>query len=408
MTEEKKPKVTATFDDNVRELKIEISRYKSLLETLGDRKKAWRAVFIVGVLGTLLFAGIVIVAFTAKRLYPYSDITTNGLGATTIKNEKGEVSYWLYNTAELWANSGISVKAGDILTIHSSGKFNTAIHHLYDSAKDNVKLRDNWVGSEGEEDNRDRGSSSFNRRQYRMFPNYPTGSLVMQVVDNNVPFDNSHDDRNGIKANPENFYAIGSERQNIHIKNAGILYFSLNDIVLNKKTIIGMMYDCLSDTSDECLELVDVNRRAKFESNKNEGNQYLLNPKDNYVEKWDNIKLVNDIFADFKYYFGSKYKNSKSGDRIIGKHKIGVTVLDSVACRKAIEVKNKLNKNDILSKKEIIRLIANRYRSAVIDQDSCIARICELEYYYREEYKTAWFDDNIGSFLIVIEKNPAK
>ena len=32
----------------------------------------------------------------------------------------------------------------------------------------------------------------------------------------------------------------------------------------------------------------------------------------------------------------------------------------------------------------------------------------ELEYYYRTNYKEAWYDDNVGSFLVVVEKNSKK
>ena len=39
-----------------------------------------------------------------------------------------------------------------------------------------------------------------------------------------------------------------------------------------------------------------------------------------------------------------------------------------------------------------------------VTKDEYGKTVCELEYYHKKEYKTAWFDDNVGSLLIVIEK----
>lgn len=222
---------------------VRLNKYKSLVDALGNRRITMRALLTLFLLGVLLFTGITFIALAIKSLYPYSDITTNALGATTIKSERNEVSYWLFNTAILWADSGIQVKEGDIITIRASGKSNTAIHHLVKAAEDNTQIADKWVGSEGESlasftdsKNRDRDEA---RRKYRIFPNRESGALIMQVVDNEKPFDTPRDD----KANDQNFYFIGKERQNIYINHPGTLYFAVNDIVLNMDTIRDMKSD---------------------------------------------------------------------------------------------------------------------------------------------------------------------
>ena len=222
---------------------VRLNKYKSLVDALGNRRITMRALLTLFLLGVLLFTGITFIALAIKSLYPYSDITTNALGATTIKSERNEVSYWLFNTAILWADSGIQVKEGDIITIRASGKSNTAIHHLVKAAEDNTQIADKWVGSEGESlasftdsKNRDRDEA---RRKYRIIPNRESGALIMQVVDNEKPFDTPRDD----KANDQNFYFIGKERQNIYINHPGTLYFAVNDIVLNMDTIRDMKSD---------------------------------------------------------------------------------------------------------------------------------------------------------------------
>ena len=217
---------------------IELYKYKTLIDALEDRHKVKRVVITVFFLGILLFAGITVITLSIKRLYPYSDITTNGLGATTIKSEKNEVSYWLFNTAILWANSGITVDKGDIITIRTSGKSHTAIHHLYDAAKNNISKRNDWVGGEGEPDIA-ANESDYIRRRFRIFPDMPSGALLMQVVEKDNLIDNPDD------GNPDNFYFIGKERQHIYINNSGTLYFTINDIVLNTHTIANMMWESI-------------------------------------------------------------------------------------------------------------------------------------------------------------------
>ena len=210
----KKIKETKTIQ-KPQKITIELYKYKTLIDALGDRHKVRRVVITIFVLGILLFAGISAITVAIKRLYPYSDITTNGLGATTIKSEKNEVSYWLFNTATFWANSGIHVDEGDIITIRASGKSHTAIHHLIDDARTNKKGKySNWVGSEGEIDERANERDQI-RRKYRIFPDLPAEALLMQVAKNDEHVDTPQD------GDPQNFYFIGKERQHIYINNNG-------------------------------------------------------------------------------------------------------------------------------------------------------------------------------------------
>ena len=314
--------------DQEQTLKIEISKYTSLINAMSGRK--WlRMTISICAIGVFLFFCIFMVAFAIKKMYPYSDITTNGLGATTLKSEKGEVSYWLFNTASLWANTGISVKEGDIITIRSSGKYHTAIHHLFNDVEKNKELDNKWIGSEGYKQDEDKDSRDYYRGQFRIFPGMPNGALIMQVA-TDEPFDTPLDSskNNKTKAKPEDFYYIGKERQHIYINNAGTLYFAINDIVLNRRNIVEMMRFCLSYDA------------VKIKSN-----------------NIDNLK------TQFNTHFSQDFREgAKKRDMIKNKLGLGTTKKDN---------------NET---------------------------VCELEYYLDKEYKTAWFDDNVGSLLILIEK----
>ena len=479
----KKKTTSGTQDPGKNKVTIEVSKYKSILEVLGDPNKTWRVLLGIFFLGVILFTGIAVVASAIKKLYPYSDITTNGLGATTIKSEKKEVSYWLYNTSQLWANSGIAVKEGDIITIRSSGQFYTAIHHLYSSAKDNVVLKDRWVDSGGEADSpANLSQGSYYRRKFRMFPNLPTGTLVMQVANNN-PYDTPREEG----ADPEDFYFIGKERQNIYIKHPGTLYFSLNDIVLNKRTIVELMYDCLCDFNgikedfvveyfrrvnlypwakdafyDEKAKKTDLANKICSKYSNSDLGDYLKSGR-------EGEKRIDNMFHDFALLFKDKILNSEKGSRTMSKYKLGVSELiaDNIPAtsldtsylikrvsregetvylkgKYSVEIDNKTayikgrdmsgyddetvvlenpileseNRIDLWKKSfKLADLRNNRYKT-VVAKDSLElysadgpifitdkVKVCEMEYYLRNDYKTAWFDDNIGSFLIVIEKD---
>ncbi|MBO4561006.1 MAG: hypothetical protein J5705_03430 [Bacteroidaceae bacterium] len=453
-------------------LKIEVSRFGSIVKALTG-EKWWRLMISVFFIGCIVFAGIALVAVAIKKLYPYSDITTNGLGATTIKSEKGEVSYWLFNTASLWANSGIPVERGDIITIRSSGKYHSAIHHLYDATKYNTVLKEDWIGSEGLPDNPNDNSGDHERSKFRIFPGLPSGALVMQVA-NNKPFDTPKDK----DANPDNFYYIGKESQHIYINNPGTLYFAVNDIVLNENNILDMLkasvmgsdkyktdssfrkkvdyvanhvvdedtvLSIISKLSDEIvvasiyykknskneLEYIDYIAiwNSLFECAEKTNLEYLKNIKNDNDEVEN--QLFNTIEKNITYdFFDSIRKECKDTTSAIGKQifkrmgidtvhiaiptRIDNTIYDLVKDFGRIE---KEPKDSVRLRKTIDRdldelkhqLTSNRAVGVLklgVTNDEFGETVCELEYYNRKNYKTAWFDDNVGSLLLIIEKEP--
>lgn len=427
-------------EGTIKELNVEISKYSAIDSILSNNKKTIRALFILFVSAFLFFIMVFVFTISLKKMYSYSDITTNALGVTTIKGEKSEVSYWLYNTAHLWADSGISVSKGDVITVRSSGKFITAIHHLYDNAKQNTKLKDAWVGSEGEIDNPDPSSSTYRRRQFRMFPNLPTGALVMQVA-NNTPYDSPE-----VASNPNNFYFIGKERENIKIENSGTLYFSLNDIVLNHSTIEKMLQKELDTNEVNSVDLFglfsehkDLGKRIPdIKSGDRKLGQFktgvtIIERKDSknklnvdYYSAKDtisNLYYKNDGSLISSYFYNTYYNESQKKKEIInrlidcGKWKdilsdmkgriLKITDKDNNECEINDSTFRALNKDyvitfkiDSISAKEYI---IHDHKTAVLLNDTI--KMSELEYYYNMNYKTAWFDDNLGSFLIIVEKH---
>lgn len=246
------------------DLKVEIRQYQTLLDILDEPRKVLKVIFAMVVLALAIFMALAFTAIAIKRFYPYNEIRTNIFGATTMQNEEVELTYWLFNTADLWANSGIRVERGDKLTIRASGKSNTSIHHLVDNAFRNSRPRYRWVGTEGEP------RPANTRTAYRIYAERDPDALIMQVVPDNgyvntrlreeylrpdfVPAVKGEED-------PQNrFYHIGRERTNLLINQSGTLHFAVNDIVLTDRCIDSMdrQNDRLfyKDNPDDYLDLL--------------------------------------------------------------------------------------------------------------------------------------------------------
>lgn len=449
----KSTKQSKTPQDS-QKITIELYKYKTLIEALEDPKKVARVVVTVFLIGILLFAGITAITLAIKRLYPYSDITTNGLGATTIKSEKNEVSYWLFNTSTLWANSGIAVDEGDIITIRASGKSHTAIHHLYDAASINKEKHNDWVGSEGEPDVM-ANERDYIRRQFRIFPDMPSGALLMQVSES-TPKDNPHDK----DARPEDFYFIGKERQHIYINHKGTLHFAVNDIILNRPTIANMMWEniCLkckekgndsikeaaiefiNDNRNGLIGKVDLEQRLQLTVTDDESVNKIMNAIKELFEIVfeDDVKMANLRDQTLRLYSSSQNDSLQCTANkmweIIRRQHIADPSSDSVIeayLKKDSLLYNKVNLDSDLNLKPIdpiahVNTIKTLFDTIVNKKISKVKKIgkmelgythvkddslvCELSYYYgndrteNNERKKVWFDDNIGSFLIVVEK----
>ena len=334
---EKNQVETTPQDTQTKRIVINVERYQNLIEALEDRVKVRRIAASIFGIGLLLFTALTIIMLSLKSFFPYSDISTSAFGTTTITDEQKQVSYFLFNTADLWANSGISVKKGDVISIHSSGSAHTAIHHIDDGARDNKEILDRNFGPLGEvkdvENKRDKL-----RSQFRIFPNYPQSALIMQVVQDSVYDTPNYTDS-------KNFYYVGAQRDNIHIAADGVLHFAINDIVLDNITIRKMMIENIKTMAEvskeeELQKLYKNVKDAKSVPDVQKKVETFVKTNGELFDKF----MTKDSTLQFGGYMAEKYD------------------------------KNKQHKT-------------------------------EMDYYYEEQYKKAWYDDNVGSFLIVVEKD---
>lgn len=353
--------------NDAKTIKVEIQKYKSFVDALGDFKKVFRVILTIVLVGVLLFTGITAIVISVKRFYPYNDITTNALGATTLKNEDKEISYWLLNTAEPWANSGIKVKAGQTITVRSSGKKHTAMHHLYEDARKNeVTLREPWVGTKGfstKEDQRKKRDAA--RAKYKIFPSENQDELLMQIVPDGNVLDlrpRFYDEANTCFKDSENrFLVIGDRQDNIYIDRDGVLYFGINDIILDDATIVEMMLNiCKNDYND------------RFES--------------------DAIKLLPDLCL-WRTGHVSEYRDNPKA------------LLENPVVYESF-VRRFGKKTDEIKKVEITEDGEKKVTFGDFEFGTTInTEFIELYGYFMYEYQTPWYDDNLGSFLIVVESS---
>lgn len=324
-------------------LRIEFVKYQPFINAISDSRSIIRTAGLIALVVCLIFCGLLLLAISLKRIYPYSDIQTNVQGATTIRDEEKDVTYWLFNTADLWANSGISVKKGDVLSLRASGMSHTAIHSLVKDATDNRVPSTKWIGTDGvlnREDPRD-----IVRNKWRIVPQKPQDALVMRIVEDEAY--SSDDDRIGNTQKQSNIYLIGKGRESLQINEDGFLQFAINDIVLTDEVI----YLMLRDHARMLISRYRPGELAAFDSSYSE--EYT---PENYQRL-----LKNQTAAELYLKYNNSPDNPES-------YKFGPYPADDVN-----EAVNRWDKN-------------------------------EMTYYMEKKYRNAWFDDNIGSFLIVIER----
>lgn len=379
-----KDKDFSSNDAGDKKMEIEITRYKRFVETFNHPRALAKLIVVVSIIIVLVFLGISIIALVVKSYYPYQVVNSNEYGATIINNEDNEVIYWLFNTADLWANSGIHVKKGDVISVRASGAFHSSIHHLVDDAKANRKGR-NWVTPMGGP-NSQSNPREEHRSKYRISPEQEFNTLLMQVIPENVELKDNNgkwiskydsyldgqarEDKNNNNTIDYNksvypdIYAIGAERDKVTIRSDGVLHFAVNDIALTRNIILQMKKKVLfheerrMDTSGLKLgKFPDPYDSIPELTKKNKENLHK-GLKDIGFSGKETDTMVIDCKCKIKDEWNYKYR----------------VLYDTINCSTG-EDTIFINKN-----------------------------FTELDYYLIRNFVDAWFVDNVGSYLIVIEK----
>ena len=347
------------------EVEVVIKRHKQLFDLLRHPNELWKVLLSLFLIIVIAFIGLAIVVISIKRYYPYNVIETNLQGASIMKSEDKDVIYWLFNSADLWANSGIEVSEGDELTIRASGASYTAIHHLVEASDSNRIPEDRWVDTEGQRKTNDR---DILRGAYRISPMSVEGILLMQVIPSNLQ--NNSDTWLSQKEtekylNNGQIEIIGKERRNLRISQDGVLHFAVNDIVLTD-SILKKIYR-------EYIDSLSYN------------NASILSKKNTIISAFDSLGYDS---------IGYKSDDNKWLDRLIHNN-IGI---DSSIIEYA------RSKGLALGHYPICKTDLGTIDSFSVKAHEAYPIVNELVYYKQKHFRDPWYVDNIGSFLIVIER----
>lgn len=425
------------------EIVIDIKQYSTLLEILNDPKAMLKIICMLAVLVLTVFIGLAFTVIAIKRVYPYNEIRTNTFGATTMANEETELTYWLFNPAEPWACSGIEVQEGDVLTIRSSGQINTSIHHLVHAATYNVPPRYSWTDTDGGD------RSPQTRTDYRFYPKSNPDALIMQVKE--------PDERSGRYLRPNlydysgdtdfsRYYYIGKERTDLRIRQSGTLHFAVNDIILtqpcidemiceNEKRIYGPdsisrqnywrgLYDTLKLKRKELRTKLWVKLSVEKDSKSEDWELICKRIVDSSSEETLRIRVIEYFqeAVDSCRLLSRQWKErGDSADSVQYKYnRIRGTItkcLDYARTREYYKLDQwqEKNKDNFYfgghpipipcdNIEEYPDLLEKKFQTLDELNSNCYPFYNEMTYYRAEKYTNAWYDDNVGSVLIVVER----
>lgn len=288
-----------------------------------------------------------------------------------------------------------------MVTIHASGTFNTAIHHVVDAAKNNKSMEDEWIDADGIDPryayiNKPADALSL---KYLEMRDENLGCLIMGI---------QTDSRN-----PDSITcreAVGRERSDIIITEEGELRFCVNEVWLSKKNLDSLQGDYkkyikdldpnLHDEVDALLDRFKNNIDSLYKTT-----SYLDTVREYYEGYKKSINDLNSSLCKHKknidrevFSLIKHHKKNKKTDEFL--EKVG-TILSTPESSKPKDALAALFEKykDTLNKKVGSRRVLNR--------------IFELESYkYKgrpkgkskdKTYMSPWYDDNYGSFLVIVE-----
>jgi hypothetical protein len=248
--------------------------------------------------------------FFVNDVLLYSNTPTVNQGGSTVlgRSCERESMLFLFNSADMWADTGISLRKGDRFRISYSGGFNSDVDALTDAAQNNQKPKHGLTTFARP----DRGQNGKNRTLYTGDDSY-FGSLIYSIAG---------EDGVGKK---DRIFQITQEKESMlkqisgknRAKKGGRLYLSVNDIYLTDE-IIGLY------KKDNC-DILKLNK-IKFDTLKNKDSLILrsqfntLKCKDSielYLMKGDSIWLHDTTFEEHFKQNRDAFFNDNIGEVLV-------------------------------------------------------------------------------------------
>jgi hypothetical protein len=201
-------------------------------------------------------------------------------------------AFFLFNSADRWAETGIQLHKGDEIRISVSGGFNNVVSNLKEAALNNEKPKYDWVSfSKPAKDTIGRQDYLYNK------PDAYLGSILYQIAGEAGVDENNTDNIKQLEINKP-----------ITVQDNGILYLSVNGIYVSEERM--NKYYGIKNNRDafynnnigEVLVVIDIEQNLNFSSWESSWYRYteaIMN------EAWDSNNIFIRIFGTLWYFLWS-------------------------------------------------------------------------------------------------------
>lgn len=236
------------------------SFFVRLFRESGTKEKLWLRMFYFVFVTAVLIASLVTIIcsfafFIDDVLLFRPQVRINRCGAFVPTNSCGrEYVLFMFNSADVWADSGIQLCAGDRIKISASGAFNSTVEQSVAAARKNFRPAYPWYGSRlrtdscnaapstnkhaqhgsaGKRGARNRSDENIADCMYNAPDTAYFGSILYQIQPDAMPCQHHYDPKT------QNIHQLSDADGTTYreVRENGILHFAVNDIYLTPKII---------------------------------------------------------------------------------------------------------------------------------------------------------------------------
>lgn len=243
-----------------------------------------------------------------------NQLTINEQGAfNPRKTLNCEYALYLFNTADLWANSGIQVNEKDRIRINISGAYNSSVEGSVIAARENTEQRYHWLSYDNVPNTQDttkegkiardlciaRGDNRFDfgSPMYAIFPE--SGNLQSNPMKLSLKLTPQLDSLRQLDTNQKiaslwrNSISLWEKEKSRKFRRAGktgTLYFAVNDMYFNNDEEMQRYYTIAHNFYGELFSEKEINTR-------------LDRPKHDYEDNLGQLLVSVEIQRHVPYYF---------------------------------------------------------------------------------------------------------
>lgn len=174
-------------------------------------------------------------------------LTINSQGAFTPQKALNcEYALYLFNTADLWANSGIQVNENDYIRINISGALNSTLTETIDAADNNLEERYRWMTYGNKRNVVSQKAEALEYCITRAKKNFQIGDALFTIMPESANLQNDPlQNVDGIQLWSSKEWGRDFHRAG----RSGTLYFAVNDLCFSRDEDVEYFYKS-KDTTD--------------------------------------------------------------------------------------------------------------------------------------------------------------